>query len=104
MSRLEQLQQLLQEDPNDSFLKYALALEFRANGDTRAIDQLKDLIQSDSQYLPSFQTLGQWLFDDGEDDQAIEVLNRGVELAEKQRNLKAMNEMKELLWLNSDED
>ncbi|NQX91975.1 MAG: hypothetical protein HRT74_07615 [Flavobacteriales bacterium] len=104
MKRLEQLQELLKEDPNDSFLRYALALEFRSAGDDRSKEQLLSLIKDDGEYLPSFQTLGSWFFDDGEDDKAIEVLEKGIELAEKQRNLKALNEMKELLWLNSDED
>ena len=36
MSRKEQIQEMLAEDPKDTFLRYALAMEFKSEGSSDA--------------------------------------------------------------------
>ena len=57
--RLEQLLAMLSSEPNDLFLHYALALEYISAGDQeKGIDQLKQIIQRNPDYLPAYHKLG----------------------------------------------
>jgi tetratricopeptide (TPR) repeat protein len=58
-SRIEQLQEFLKEDSNDSFLKYALALEYvRVEENETARDCFLKLIENDKNYVASYYQLG----------------------------------------------
>lgn len=58
-SRIEQLQEFLKIDINDSFLKYALVLEYvRLQENDTARDCFLKLIKKDENYTASYYQLG----------------------------------------------
>jgi len=57
--RLEQLLKLLEREPNDTFLIYGLALEYKKAGNLpRAIELLNRVIQLDSGYCYAYHQKG----------------------------------------------
>lgn len=59
-SRIESLKQLLEKNPNDSFPRYALALEYKALGRLQtAVRCLKEVIERDGNYIAAYRRLGQ---------------------------------------------
>ena len=54
-TRLELLKRYLIEDPSDSFLRYAIAMEYISSNDQNdALEQLKNLINDDPDYLAAY--------------------------------------------------
>jgi len=99
-NRREQLEAMLAEEPNDEFLRYALAMEFVSAGDLdSAVRHLRDLIALNpaKPYVPAYQIAGQSLLKLGRTNEAISLLRSGVAEANKQGNLHAAGEMQGLL-------
>ena len=103
MSRLEQLQQMLQEEPNDVFLQYAIAIEYFSVGNyEKALDCLKAIIQSNPDYLAAYYQTGKCHEELKQFEEAKNMYTKGVELAQKQGNTKTRNELSEALFLLED--
>ncbi len=97
-SRREQLEALLADDPNDPFLRYGLAMELEAQGDTPgAIDHLRSLIDDFPEYVPAFLQVGQLLIKQGEPVDAKDYLRMGMDVAMKVAEHHAYSEMEGLL-------
>jgi hypothetical protein len=97
-SRREQLEAMLREDPNDDFLRYALALEFRKASDHEAsIEALRVLTVQKEPYVPAFFMAGQQLVELDRIVEARAFLRDGIEEARKQGDGHAAAEMSELL-------
>ncbi len=100
MDRIDQISDMLNKDPKDSFLRYALALEYEKVGDSKkAIQLIKALIESDEEYLGAYYKLGQLHEEKNDPKTAITIYKKGIELAEKQNDVKAKGELNEALWL-----
>jgi predicted Zn-dependent protease len=98
LSRRQQLEQLLAEDPKDSFLRYALAMELVAAGDLApAIDKLQEVLRDDPSYVAAYQQCGQLLIQLGRPVEARPVLEAGLAAAQKCQNVHAMEEIQGLL-------
>jgi tetratricopeptide (TPR) repeat protein len=79
MSRLEQLLEFLKAEPEDEFLRYAIAMEYRASGqDERAEAMLQKLIASNPDYSASYYHLGQILQEKGEREKALSIYQDGI--------------------------
>lgn len=102
--RLEEIKKMMKTDPNDSFLTYALALEYEKIGDIdKAISIIEELIKTDPNYLGAYYKLGQ-LFETKDDLSAAEtVYRKGIELAEAKNDNKTKGELEEALWLIEEE-
>lgn len=97
-NRREQLEAMLRDDPHDSFLRYALAMEHRAaNNPTAALAELRQLLAHDTAYLPAYQQAGQLLIQMGDHAAAKAMLSEGVRLAGQLGNGHAAEEMQGLL-------
>ena len=97
-SRKEQLQIMLEQDPQDPFLRYAYAMELEAVGDTTgAIVQLQTLLNDSPEYVPGFLQAGQLFVKAGRLDEARETLRMGMQTAFKQADHHAYGEMEGLL-------
>ena len=99
-SRLEKIQAMLKDDPEDTFLRYSLALEQEKIGEYEASDAgLRALMNDDPPYVPAFFMLAQHLVrrDDALINAARTVLREGIEIARKQGNDHAAGEMSEFL-------
>jgi tetratricopeptide (TPR) repeat protein len=107
-SRIEQLQEYLKEDSDDSFLKYALALEYvRIEENDTAKDCFLKLIRDDAHYLASYYQLGK-LYESLDDlENAMEIYKKGIIIAQKSEDKKTLLELLEsynmLLETDSDE-
>lgn len=106
-NRIEQLQEFLKEDSNDSFLKYALALEYvLVKENDTAVNYFLKLIKDDENYVASYYQLGKLYELLNEEDKAIEIYKKGIEIANKIENKKTLLELKEAyhMLLGIDED
>ncbi|MCC9604641.1 tetratricopeptide repeat protein [Blastopirellula sp. JC732] len=98
MSRREQIEALLADDPNDAFLLYGLAMEYRKEGAyDEALTRFDQLIQQSPPYVAAFFMAGQMLAEAGRVNDARTWLRNGIEEAQRQGNGHAASEMSELL-------
>ena len=93
-TRLELLKRYLQEDPSDSFLRYALALEFISlNEQKQAYEQLGKLLNDEPDYLAAYYMAGKLAEVTGKNSQAIAWYVKGIEVARQQKNQQTLNEL-----------
>ena len=103
-TRLELLKRYLQEEPSDSFLRYALALEFIALNDTnQAYQQLENLLNDDPDYLAGYYMAGKTAESLGQTSVAQNWYSKGIEVARMQKDQHTLNELSEALNLMNDE-
>jgi Tfp pilus assembly protein PilF len=93
-SRKDQIEELLAADPDDSFLRYGLAMEYASSGqDAEAAKCLLELIGRDQEYVPAYLQAGRALMRLGDDDRAREVLRTGITVAKQKGDEHAAGEM-----------
>ena len=98
MSRREQLETMLAEDPGDTFLRYALAMELQNEGDhDKSLELLTGLMGDDPPYVPAFFMSGQQLVNLERIEEARTTLRDGIEQARAQGDTHAAGEMSEFL-------
>ena len=98
MSRREKIEAMLADDPQDTFLRYSLAMELRSEGDhTASIEKLTELTRDQPPYVPAFFMAAQQLAEMDQIDQAREFLRNGIDQAREQGDAHAAAEMSELL-------
>lgn len=94
MSRRERLEALLSDDPDDVFLRYALAMEDVAEGNTAAaLAGLDDVLARDADYVAAYFQKGQLLAREGDLDPARECLRQGIDVARRVGDAHAESEM-----------
>lgn len=105
-TRLENLQKYLLDDPKDSFLRYALAIELiNVNEVHQALEIFRDLISEDPEYLATYYQYGKTTEESGAILEAIEIYKLGLIIAEKQNNTRTVKELKQaILSLTDNED
>jgi alkylhydroperoxidase/carboxymuconolactone decarboxylase family protein YurZ len=100
-TRLQQLTDLLKDEPNDAFLNYAIIIEQFKDNEQALIESLKSLTQKFPEYAPPFRKLGEIFAEKEEEEQAIHFLNLALKLAENEGDEKAIKELKSKIdWLN----
>jgi Tfp pilus assembly protein PilF len=103
MSRLDQLLLMLNEEPQDAFLRYAVAIEYASAGNTyEAISRIESLITDLPEYLGAYYQLGQLYEQITENEKALEVYRRGAVLAKNQGNTKTLGEINTAIVLLED--
>lgn len=102
-SRLQYIQEMLEKEPNDSFLQYALSLEYaKLNYIEKAIELLEQLIIKDAGYLGAYYQLGKYYEQVGKPKQAENIYQKGILIAKSQNNRKTLGELNEALMLLED--
>lgn len=97
-SRKQQIEGMLAESPNDSFLLYALAMEYLKEGDTdEGIARLATLTQKDPDYQAAYFQLGQVLVEEGKPDEAKTWITDGIAAAKRIGDTHAATEMQGFL-------
>jgi len=92
--RLEQLLKLLEREPNDTFLIYGLALEYKKAGNLpRAIELLNRVIQLDSGYCYAYHQKGLAYEQAGDIEAARQAYRDGIAAAEKKGDGHAKGEI-----------
>lgn len=94
MERIDKLREFLQKNPNDSFLKHALALEHIKMGDDATARQLfEEILTLDPSYTGSYYQLGKLLEKAGETTLAMEWYEKGMAAAKAAGDNHAYNEL-----------
>lgn len=97
-SRKEALEEFVAMDPNDSFSRYALALELEKNGEEAdAVLRFREVISRDSGYVAAYYHLGKVLARTGHTDEAREVYRKGLEAAGAANDQRTSTEIQEAL-------
>jgi Tfp pilus assembly protein PilF len=103
LSRLQQIEEMLKSEPTDSFLNYALALEYaKLNDLKKAIELIESLLFRDENYLGAYYQLGKYYEQLDQKENATTIYNKGISIAKQQKNNKALGELNEALWMLED--
>ena len=98
MSRLEQLQEFLEQNPSDPFLKYCLALEYQGNNDDgNARSIFEELLSVNPQYLATYYQLGKLYERVGNNELAIKTFEAGKIVARDQKDNHTLSELQSAL-------
>lgn len=97
-TRREILEEFVAQDPNDSFSRYALALELEKESRAQdAVPQLREVIARDSSYVAAYYHLGRLLAQTGLVEEARDAYRRGLDAAIASGDQRARSEMQEAL-------
>ncbi len=97
-SRKEQLQEMLVDQPDDVFLRYALGMEYVSEGkDEEAVTCFRQLYEITPDYAPAYHQAAQALLRLGRAPDAATALSQGAAVARTQGDLHAAEEMQGLL-------
>ncbi len=98
MSRREQLEAMLADEPQDTFLRYALAMELENESELEmSVGMFQSLMEDSPPYVPAFFMLGQLFARVDRNEEARPVLKAGIEQARQQGDLHAAGEMSDFL-------
>lgn len=98
MDRIEKLREYLAQQPGDSFLQHALALEYiKAGNDAVARQLFEQLLQQNPGYVGSFYHLGKLLERSGDTEMAEVTYRKGMEQARQAGDRHAYNELQHAL-------
>ena len=105
MTRLEQLQKYLAEQPNDAFLRFAIAKEYEGLGDKQlALKHYLTLRETTPQYVGLYYHLGKLYEKLGLLEEALETYKTGMLVAKKEKDMHAYSELVGAKMNVSDED
>ncbi len=98
MDKIAALNEILAQDPKNSFARYGVAMELASRGDTGAsIAEFTILVTNDPDYTAGYFMAAQTLANAGRREEAIERLKAGVASARRTGNNHALSEMQAML-------
>jgi tetratricopeptide (TPR) repeat protein len=98
MDRIAMLTQILDQNPNDTFARYGLAMEHAKSGDVEtAIQEFKKLLEANPDYAAGYFMAAQTLAKAGRTDEAKSYLQNGIAAASRTGNAHAKGEMEAML-------
>jgi tetratricopeptide (TPR) repeat protein len=96
--RLQMLTQFLEQNPNDAFARYGLALEYSKRGETEtALREFNKLLELHPDYTSGYFMAAQTLARVERNAEAKAMLEKGIESAKRTGNRHALNEMSAML-------
>jgi Flp pilus assembly protein TadD len=97
-TRMQQIQEMLAQEPNDPMLRYMVAMEHVSQGDDEsAVRCFRELIGLAPQYIPAYMQAGQALVRLNRSDDARPVFEQGIAAAERGHDQHALEEMRAML-------
>ncbi len=85
--RLEKLLEFIKNEPNDEFLKYALATEYlRLNQTDKALEYYQDLVSNHPGYVGTYYHLGKLYEALNRKQEAISTYASGMKVAKEKRD------------------
>jgi Flp pilus assembly protein TadD len=94
MTRRQQIEGLLKDEPDDTFLNYALAKELVSEGNVASgIAAFDRVLSLNSEYVPAYFQKAQALAGEGDTEAARSVLAQGIEVAQRVGDAHAAGEM-----------
>ena len=96
--RLEKLLEMLEKQPDDLFLQYAMGMEYLGLNDMlRAENAMRNVIRADEHYVAAYYQLGKILIGKQAEQEAVSVLEMGLKEAKLKGDNKTTNEFRSLL-------
>lgn len=97
-TRQKTLEEFVALDPNDSFSRYALALELEKGSEVEeAVSQLREVISRDPGYVAAYHQLGRLLAQTGLVEDARDIYRHGIDVAKASSDQRSRSEMLEAL-------
>ncbi|MGB5254647.1 MAG: tetratricopeptide repeat protein, partial [Sedimenticolaceae bacterium] len=94
MTMIENLHGMLERGVDSALLRYSLGSEFLKIGRAdAAIAHLREALKLDAEYSAAWKMLGKALATAGNHDEAVDVLNQGIAVAERRGDAQAAKEM-----------
>ena len=98
ISRLEQLEKFLKQDPADTFTHYAIALEYVSlKKYNAAIAKFEEVITLNPNYVPAYHQLGLLYAQVSKSNDAVRALEMGIHVAEIVGDSHARHEMEDAI-------
>ena len=106
IDRLKKLENFLENDPNDPFLIYALAIEWLGDKPQKAKEYFDVLLQNHPDYIGTYYHAAGLYAEMGLDTEAEEIFKKGMVIAERSGDHHALRELKSAYneFLFNDED
>lgn len=98
-SRISTLASAVKKNPDDSFSKFALALELLKIGEaTKARRFFEDIKDNDPGYVGVYYHLGKLYVEMDENKKALKTYKQGIKVAEEQNDAHSKTELSEALF------
>jgi tetratricopeptide (TPR) repeat protein len=109
INRLDKLLEFIKNEPNDEFLKYALATEYlRLNQVDKSLGYYEDLVNNHPQYSGTYYHLGKLYEALDRKEDAIKIYEKGMEITKAKRDNHAFSELqavyREAIGYDDDDD
>jgi tetratricopeptide (TPR) repeat protein len=109
INRLDKLLEFIKNEPNDEFLKYALATEYlRLNQVDKALGYYEDLVNNHPQYSGTYYHLGKLYEALNRKDDAVKIYEIGMDITKAKRDNHAFSELqavyREAIGYDDDDD
>lgn len=92
--RLKTLLKFYEEDPNDPFNLYGLALEYQKTDLTKSDSLFAKLIVDFPEYVPSYYHAAKLKVELKQSEAALKIYEKGIEIAKQQNQKKAEQELR----------
>ena len=100
MDRLTRLKALVEENPQDRFARYGLAMELASQGRLEeSLGEFRALMSLDPDYVASYLQAGQTMEKLNRVEEAREVYRQGMEVAARKGDMKTRGELESALEL-----
>lgn len=93
LDRIQLLRQFTEEEPENPFNWYALAIEFRETDPEEAYSLFSKLLSDHPFYLATYFPAAHLYAEIGDLEQSKLIFEKGIVLAREQKNLKAQQEL-----------
>jgi tetratricopeptide (TPR) repeat protein len=98
MDRVTTLREILSQNPNDTFARYGLAMEYSNSGKTEeALQEFGKLLAANPDYTAGYFMAAQTLTKVDRIEEARKMLQNGIAAAERTGNSHALSEMQGML-------
>ena len=109
LSRLDKLLAFIKNEPDDEFLKYALATEYlRLNDTDKALGYYEDLVNNHPNYTGTYYHLGKLYEALNRKPEAVAIYEKGMQITREKRDNHAFSELqavyREAIGYDEDDD
>ena len=97
-NRIKQIKTFLLDTPDDPFLNYALAIEYLSLNEVENSKRIFELlIDKSPEYSATYYHYGKLLIAENKKEEAKLIFERGIEIANKNKELHAVAELRTIL-------